>query len=161
MKKIVIRQKGFTLVELHVVIGIIATLTAMATFNFNQSRLRARDVQRKSDVKAIESALELYKNDHAQSFPPIAEVRPQPADIDQSGFLNDALIGGTYTKVAFSDPKETSKKGSWMQYKYEYVNPISYFLYVCMENPSDPIFDSVSDNTGCATGGRLLKVYNP
>ena len=55
---------GFTLIELLVAIGIVAVLTGMAAFNFNQSRVRARDIQRKSDLSQLQKAMELYRNDN-------------------------------------------------------------------------------------------------
>ena len=55
------KQKGFTLIELLVTMGIIAVLTGMAVFNFNQSRERARDVQRKSDLGQLVKALSYIK----------------------------------------------------------------------------------------------------
>lgn len=64
-------RRGFTLIELLTVISIIAILTTVVTVNVSSSRKQARDVRRKSDVKAIQSALELYYNSHNE-FPPLA-----------------------------------------------------------------------------------------
>ena len=56
-------NKAFTLLELLVVIGIIGMLTVLSVANFMSARDRAKDSQRKSDVKQIQNALELYKMD--------------------------------------------------------------------------------------------------
>lgn len=53
-------SKGFTLLELLVVLAIIAILTAIGTVSFTAAQKRARDSQRKSDLKVIASALENY-----------------------------------------------------------------------------------------------------
>lgn len=53
-------KHGFTLIELLVVIAIIGILTTMVTASFTAAQRRARDTARKSDLKAIQQALELY-----------------------------------------------------------------------------------------------------
>lgn len=57
-------KKGFTLVELLVVIAIIGLLSTMAVVALNSARSKSRDARRISDVKQIQTALELYYNDH-------------------------------------------------------------------------------------------------
>lgn len=156
-------KNGFTLIELLVVIGIIATLTAMATYNFNQARVRARDVQRKNDIKAIQSALELYKNDHSQMFPTFDGNLHSIIGTN----LDKVLVDGGYAKApGYSDPKETSKTGSWSQYKYQETNGgTGYILDICFENASDPLFGDVTrpvdGSDVCGVGGRLLSLTNP
>jgi len=54
---------AFTLIELLVVISIIGLLATLLVANFNAARARARDAQRKSDVRNIQTALRLYYND--------------------------------------------------------------------------------------------------
>lgn len=119
-----IKQKGFTLIELLVTMGIIAVLTGMAVFNFNQSRIRARDVQRKSDVGQLVKALELYKNDNGK-YPD-----PTVADFQQT------LLNGEYTKVIFNDPKGSA----WQSYVYTpNQNLTSYNIMACLENKADSV----------------------
>jgi len=57
------KQKGFTLIELLVVIAIIGLLSTLAVVSLNNAREKSRDAKRMSDVKQIQSALELYFND--------------------------------------------------------------------------------------------------
>lgn len=56
-------KQGFTLIELLVVIAIIGLLSTLSILALNQARARARDAKRISDVKQIQTALELYYND--------------------------------------------------------------------------------------------------
>jgi type IV pilus assembly protein PilA len=58
-------QKGFTLVELLVVIGILAILTAIVLVAVNPGRqfAQARDTQRRADVNTISSAIIAYMAD--------------------------------------------------------------------------------------------------
>lgn len=60
--------KGFTLIELLTVITILGILTTVVSVNVSSSRKQARDARRKSDVKAMQTALELYYNANNQ-FP--------------------------------------------------------------------------------------------
>jgi len=55
-------QKGFTLIELLVVISIIALLSSIVLASLNDARAKARDAVRLSDMRQIQTALELYKN---------------------------------------------------------------------------------------------------
>lgn len=59
------KQKGFTLIELLVVIAIIGLLSTLAVVALNSARSKARDAKRVSDVKQIQTALELYYADNS------------------------------------------------------------------------------------------------
>ena len=62
------KQKGFTLIELLVVIAIIGLLATLAVVALNNARAKSRDARRISDIKQIQTALEMYYND-ATSYP--------------------------------------------------------------------------------------------
>jgi len=53
-------KKGFTLIELLVVIAIIGLLSTLAVVALNDARVKSRDAKRVSDIKQIQSALELH-----------------------------------------------------------------------------------------------------
>lgn len=53
-------KKGFTLIELLVVIAIIGLLSTLAVVSLNNARQKSRDAKRVSDVKSVQTALELY-----------------------------------------------------------------------------------------------------
>lgn len=53
-------KRGFTLIELLVVIAIIGLLSAIVLASLNTARSKARDAQRISNVKSVETAMELY-----------------------------------------------------------------------------------------------------
>ncbi len=56
-------RKGFTLIELLVVIAIIGLLSTLAVVSLNNARQKARDARRVSDIKQIQTGLELFFND--------------------------------------------------------------------------------------------------
>jgi len=58
------RQKGFTLIELLVVIAIIGLLSTLAVVALNNARQKSRDAKRVSDIKQIQTALELFYTDN-------------------------------------------------------------------------------------------------
>jgi type II secretion system protein G len=64
MSKNYYKNKGFTLVELLVVIAILGVLVTIGLVSFTSAQARGRDTQRKSDLKQVSSALEVYFNDH-------------------------------------------------------------------------------------------------
>lgn len=65
-------NKGFTLVELLVVVAIIGLLAGIATVSVNSTRVRARDARRIADIKQMQNALELYNNSNSGVYPTLA-----------------------------------------------------------------------------------------
>lgn len=63
-------KRGFTLIELLVVIAIIGLLSTLAVVALGSARVKARDSKRLSDLRQVQTALELYYVDKS-SYPPI------------------------------------------------------------------------------------------
>ncbi len=57
------KNSGFTLIELLVVISIIGILSTLAVVSLNNARVKARDAKRVSDMRQVQTALELYASD--------------------------------------------------------------------------------------------------
>jgi type II secretion system protein G len=57
-------QKGFTIIELLVVIVIIGILVALALPNLFSAQARGRDTDRKNELKNLQQKLETYFNDN-------------------------------------------------------------------------------------------------
>jgi len=62
-------KKAFTLIELLVVIAVIGLLASIVSVAVNSARVKARDVQRKANIKQIQTALELYYDANG-AYPP-------------------------------------------------------------------------------------------
>jgi prepilin-type N-terminal cleavage/methylation domain-containing protein len=59
-------RKGFTLLEILVVIAIIGILASIIIFAIDKAKQSSRDAQRLSDMREVSGALELYYSDNGQ-----------------------------------------------------------------------------------------------
>lgn len=57
---------GFTLIEIMVVMAIIGILAVISVGSYRSTQVKARDAQRKSDLKQIKNSLEVYFNDKGE-----------------------------------------------------------------------------------------------
>lgn len=83
------RTKGFTLLELLVVISIIGILVAVAAVSFTTAQKQSRDSRRRGDIKAIQNAFEQYNSTNNGAYA-----------VDCASMLTGNLQGNTPT-----DPK--------------------------------------------------------
>ncbi len=70
MKKLFYRSsRGFTLLELLVVIGIVGVIMALATVAYSTTQVSGRNARRKQDIVAIQNALEQYYSQNTFTYP--------------------------------------------------------------------------------------------
>lgn len=118
-------SEGFTLIELLIVIVIIGVLSSFLVTNYIGVRMRARDTQRKSDLRQIQSALEMYRSD--VGFYPATAAFPACG-----GALTNA--GVTYMKKIPCDPTGVAP----LVYRYQSASSNSlYTIIACLENIKD------------------------
>jgi prepilin-type N-terminal cleavage/methylation domain-containing protein len=133
-------KKGFTLVELLVVMAIIAILATLIVGGFRSSQMRGRDAQRKSDLKQISTALELFYADYGK-YPAASGTQVAACSYNSGTGAGAACTWGTseftdsktiYFKVI---PKEPAS-GQIYVYKVD-TNQAKYQLYAHLENTED------------------------
>ncbi len=73
MKK---NSKGFTLIELMVVIAIIGILATTITVSLNSARLKARDARRVMDTRQLQLALQFYYDSHGRYPADLSDLTP-------------------------------------------------------------------------------------
>ena len=87
------RIVGFTLVEVTVVVSVLAILATVIFANFNQGSAQSRDAKRQADLRNLQAAIELYKNEHGR-YP--AGCNGPGNWSGQSGSGHDCLSGSQY-----------------------------------------------------------------
>ncbi len=153
MNAVINMKRGFTLVELLVVITIIGILASIGLSTFTSAQAKGRDAKRKAHLRQLADSFEAYYNDKKQ----------YPAD-DGAGNLMacgagaiEACIWGTssmqntttetvYMVQLPSDP--TSNRS----YYYDSLeNNTKFQLYARLENERDPNLITIT-NPECGTG---------
>jgi prepilin-type N-terminal cleavage/methylation domain-containing protein len=130
--------KGFTLLELMVVIAAIAILATISVFSYGRAQASARDSVRKSDLRNYRVALEKYVSVNG-IFPiggsgvdPFRDFSgPTPTGI----FKDDSiLLTGGFMTAILRDPinKDTDLGGIYYRYLTDFRGT-NYVLYAHLE----------------------------
>lgn len=137
-------KKGFTLVELLVVITVIGLLSAMILVGLSGVRSQGRDTRRVADLRNVQNALELYFNKNS-AYPTAATWAA----------LETAVVGANIgvTKLP-TDPLNTTT------YAYVYAlsgDGLHYVMKATLENTDSHLLDDDVDGSGATvynvTGG--------
>lgn len=107
-------KQGFTLIELLVVIAIIGMLSTLSILALNSARVRSRDARRISDVRQIQTALEMYYNDNSD-YPSTTtslvstymKAVPTPPTPTDGSFCPTAQPEYTYTRSGTLESNRT------------------------------------------------------
>jgi type II secretion system protein G len=121
------RERGFTLIELLVVIAIIGLLSSVVLASLNSARIKARDARRLSDLKSIETALELYYGDN----------NAYPSTASGGTTVTSALTSAIAPTYMSSVPKDPSRADtSTTGYLYCSTDAQSYAVLAWLEKNS-------------------------
>ncbi len=126
-------SRAFTLIELLVVIAIIGILTAMIVTNLSQSRAKARDAKRISDIGQIQLVLELFY-DRCKEYPitplDVGYICPTKPTVKLSDYISQIP---TPPSIATYDYSTNSK-----------TVPTDYILHTTLEFYNEAIRDGLS-----------------
>jgi type IV pilus assembly protein PilA len=76
------RDRGFTLVEIMVVVAILGVLVSIAVLSYTASTSRARRIACESNQRAFRSAVQLYRSEHEEDPAGIEDLRPFVSNYD-------------------------------------------------------------------------------
>jgi len=146
------KKRGFTLIELMLVMIIMGVLAAIGVTAFISSQVKGRDSARKGNLKAISQALELYYNDKG-AYP-----------VASSGYIKACMSGGVAENCDGTDAQhKTMTDGTTIymanmpkdpvasdRYYYVSTNGKQFQLYAHLENTQDlQLMTPAASGTSC------------
>lgn len=97
-------KKGFTLIELLVVIAIIAVLSTISVVSLSSARQKSRDTRRVSDIRQIQTALEMYALNRTDGLYPVtSSANIKGFCLDDTGLV-PTCVGAVFMKKIPSNP---------------------------------------------------------
>ena len=138
-------KKGFTLIELLVVVAIMGLLASLAVIALNTARARARDARRVSDIKQIQTALELYYMDNYKYPEDPTDNLIQDLCLSSTTDFANPCSGITYMGAVPENPQprtDGSCDDSVYTYNAEDVgsgSDLSYYIIYCLGSATGDI----------------------
>jgi prepilin-type N-terminal cleavage/methylation domain-containing protein len=138
------KERGFSLIELIVVITIVSVITAVGVVSFGGASKKSRDSKRMSDLERYRVALEMYRQTNG-SYPTTAN-------------FPTALVNANLIQSALTDPKGNT-------YIYNQNGNYGYGLFAWVEDLGSTNGIYVGGNCygscGCSVNGCNYRVLNP
>ena len=133
-------RKGFTIIELLVVVAIIALLASAVIALFSSARARSRDAKREADIKTLQNALALYSTN--------TRIYPNPTPgagicLTGSEAISTALINAGAISAIPLDPQQSCGSGGLPDatnphYHYTSTDGSTYTITYYLETDSIP-----------------------
>lgn len=143
-------KKGFTLIELLVVIAIIGLLSTLSVVALGSARAKSRDSKRLSDIKQVQTALELFYTDQGNY--------PLAADGIVLGSTNAVCLDATGFAATCTDaymglvPKDPQNSGSYIYIYNASEDRLSYTITARLEKEINGIAGTITATPSGITG---------
>lgn len=174
LKKFLNKSKGFTLIEIILVIAIIGITAAFLIGNYASAKQRARDSQRKSDLNLVQAAMEQYKADYG-NYPCFNTSASEcSTDLTSSSLATEgwALISSMsqiqlptkYITTLPIDPTYKTAACSSTTPGYLYWHSAGrqqYVLFANLENTKDPDVVALKPAPNSSTLGQCVSGTSP
>lgn len=149
------KQKGFTLIEVLIVIAMIAVLSTIVLIGLGPSRKIGRDARRVADLRQVQGGLELYFN-KCRFYPGTTDCvggfSAAPSDWNA---LKTVLTGSSIGVSQVPDDPNSSATNQ-THYAYGSLNGTSYTLGATLEDTNSPsLKESAPSGNGITCGGQV------
>lgn len=154
-------KKGFTLMELLIVMAILGILITVGLTSYKSVQMKSRDSRRKNDLRQIASALEVYYNDKAK-YPGddgLGAIVGCGTNDAQTCTCGSAMLDKNSVMYM---PELPCDPASGRKYYYDAVGNNAYQLYARIENTEDNDVPHSGTtplsypSTNCSTGAQSL-----
>jgi len=162
-------KKGFTIIELIVVVSIIALLIGVMIPGLNAIRVRANCLAQRCQLKDIEIGLETWAHDNDMEYPDSYQELYGEGSVNGSQKLCEALLGrdlqGFDTESSwnpwkdesiadvYEDPANFNRKGHYVDVT---KIPVSQYGQIYNDPPNYPPYPGNMDKNGNVNGSRKM-----
>lgn len=149
-------KRGFTFIEILVVVVIIGLLIGISTFGVQNARQSSLDTRREADIANIQSGLARFKAD-CFSYPTEAELSAAMTAGKLVGIASKApncRATNTYIEKLSNDPEAPT-----YVYFYDQVDDDNYILCASLATAPNPA-QSTTGCTSCGSRACNIKVTN-
>lgn len=158
-------KKGFTLIELILVMALLAILAIMLIGNFNAVLKKGRDAQRKNDLAQIQKGLELYYEDN-KTYPTFTAIfgkklckNANCAQGDTSYMIKTPNDPSSSKYIYIYSPAPVQNNTSSYYYLYSYIeNDQDQGPNISMTGYLDPV-DASTTECGVVTNNTYCRYY--
>ena len=119
------KQKGFSLIELLIVVAIILIIAAIAIPNLLRSKMAANEASAVGSVRTLNTAAVTYSTTYGGYPGTLANLGPAtPATSTSADLVDSVLAGGSKSGYSFSWEQGTAVGGLYQSYGI-YASPIT------------------------------------
>lgn len=145
------KSKGFTLIEMMVVVFITALLASIIIVRLGYAREVSRDTNRMADLNLVASALELYYVDHPSNpNDPTNLTIGYPGGVTFDQLVQNTLAPSKYIDHVITNPYPSATFTN-NKYYYSRIDQNSYRLYFHPERSATA--EGISTATNCQISG--------